>query len=62
MIHLHLLLILCIKVVTCFETIKMNSSNQYLRKVFELKENGYTTNSCLTYGIWSKYNPLSTII
>ncbi|CAK76088.1 unnamed protein product (macronuclear) [Paramecium tetraurelia] len=39
----------------------MNSSNQYLRRFVQLKDDEYTSNSCLTYGIWSKYNPLSTI-
>ncbi|CAD8103714.1 unnamed protein product [Paramecium sonneborni] len=61
MTFLYLLLILCIKFASSFETIKMNPTNQYLRKIVELNENVLTSNSCLTYGIWSKYNPLSTI-
>ncbi|CAD8066795.1 unnamed protein product [Paramecium primaurelia] len=49
------------KMMSVFGTIKMNPTNQYLRKIFDLKENEYSSNSCITYGIWSKYNPLSTI-
>ncbi|CAD8156187.1 unnamed protein product [Paramecium octaurelia] len=61
MINLFLFLIIQTKLVDGFETIKMNSSNQYLRRLVQLKDDEQTRNSCLTYGIWSKYNPLSTI-
>ncbi|CAK94497.1 unnamed protein product (macronuclear) [Paramecium tetraurelia] len=39
----------------------MNPANQYQRKLVQLTENKYNTDSCLSYGLWSKYNPLSTI-
>ncbi|CAD8084397.1 unnamed protein product [Paramecium sonneborni] len=58
---LNLFLILCLEIASSFDTIKLNPTNQYLRRILELKENEYTSNSCLAYGIWSKYNPLSKI-
>ncbi|CAD8115237.1 unnamed protein product [Paramecium sonneborni] len=39
----------------------MNEAYQYQRKFIQLTEYEYTNNNCLTYGLWSKYNPLSTI-
>ncbi|CAD8087594.1 unnamed protein product [Paramecium primaurelia] len=54
-------LVLSTKMLNGFETIKMNPAYQYQRKFIQLTENEYTTNTCLTYGLWSKYNPLSTI-
>ncbi|CAD8082824.1 unnamed protein product [Paramecium primaurelia] len=48
-------------VVSKFLTTEMNPNNQFERKIIQLTDNGYVTNSCLTYGLWSKFNPLSAI-
>ncbi|CAD8105197.1 unnamed protein product [Paramecium sonneborni] len=37
----------------------MNSKNQVQRKMVQLNDENYVIRSCVTYGLWSKFNPLS---
>ncbi|CAD8115625.1 unnamed protein product [Paramecium sonneborni] len=37
----------------------LSQSNQILKQLIQGKEQDETDNNCLTFGIWSKYNPLS---
>ncbi|CAD8198402.1 unnamed protein product [Paramecium pentaurelia] len=55
-------MILIIKIANKFTTTEMNPNNQFERKIVQLADDNYGTNSCLTYGLWSKYNPLSAIV
>ncbi|CAD8190106.1 unnamed protein product [Paramecium octaurelia] len=43
----------------CFEVSKLNPYYQLEQQAFEFNDANFTQNECFTYGIWSKYNPLS---
>ncbi|CAD8182801.1 unnamed protein product [Paramecium octaurelia] len=54
-------LVLIIKIGNKFTTTEMNPKNQFERKIIQLEDDSYQTNSCLSYGVWQKFNPLSAI-
>ncbi|CAD8128827.1 unnamed protein product [Paramecium sonneborni] len=60
MIYFFSLQILAIKI-KAFELVEMDSSYQYSSEIIDLKQLGESEEISYGYGIWSKYNPLSTI-
>ncbi|CAD8187793.1 unnamed protein product [Paramecium pentaurelia] len=40
---------------------RLNNKNQIQRKNIQINDENYSISNCFTYGIWSKYNPLSII-